>query len=71
MSKPLVIALMTTRTKPDLDLPIGAVAKGGKEIDRKQRRSRPTSRPIERPQEDEGFSSTNDDWDVSDEKQVA
>ena len=36
---------------------------------RKQRRSRPASRPIERPQEDEWGSPqrSNDDWDVSDE----
>lgn len=35
---------------------------------RKQRRSRPASRPIERPQEDEWGSPqrSNDDWDVSD-----
>jgi len=55
----------------DLDLPIGAVASKARarEIDRVSSVVvRPTSRPIERPQEDEWGSPqrSNDDWDVSD-----
>jgi len=66
--KPLVvIALMTTRIKPDLRIR-GSVERRQGDRPRKQRRSRPQPRPIERPQEDEWGSPqrSNDDGDVSD-----